>query len=49
MNNRVFWDSNIDLKNTKEQTCFSKFSGEDIAVINRRGLILSKITKNIDN
>ena len=49
MNNRVFWDANIDLKNTKKQTCFSKFSGEDIAVVNKRGLILSKITKNINN
>ena len=49
MNNRTFWDSGIQLNDSRVQTCFSKFQGKDIAVVDRRGLILSKITKNIDN
>lgn len=46
MNNRVFWDlrrNDYDPKNT--QTCFDKFTGEDIITMERRGLVISKVTK----
>ena len=46
MNNRIIskQKSNFDdLK--KAQTCFQKFVGEDLIKVQRRGLVLSKITK----
>ena len=45
MTNRVVWDE-IGFSNPKNaKTCFEKFLGEDIVKVKRRGLILSKITK----
>jgi len=50
MNNRTVWDIYSDFTTVKNpQTCFEKFSGEDIAKIQRRGLVLSKFTKNSHN
>ena len=50
MNNRTVWDIYSDFTAVKNpQTCFEKFSGEDIAKIQRRGLVLSKFTKNSHN
>jgi len=47
MNNRALWNLNInEIDKKTPKTCFEKFSGVDIAKIERRGLILSKITKN---
>ena len=49
MNNRIIWDLKSNLDNPKTaKTCFQKYKGEDIASIKRRGLTLSKITKNIN-
>ncbi len=46
MNNRVFWDLRKNDYNPKNaQTCFDKFTGEDIIKIERRNLVISKITK----
>ena len=46
MNNRVIWDIKNNTYNPKEaQTCFQKFSGEDLIKVQRRGLVISKITK----
>tara|TARA_B100001123_G_scaffold386086_1_gene460143 strand:- start:1898 stop:3478 length:1581 start_codon:yes stop_codon:yes gene_type:complete len=41
MNNRVIWDKTTQ----KIQTCFEKYSGDDLITVKRRGLIISKITK----
>ena len=47
MNNRALWNLNInEIDNKTPKTCFEKFSGIDIAKIEKRGLVLSKITKN---
>ena len=46
MNNRVIWDEKNNTYNPKKaQTCFQKFSGEDLIEVQRRGLVISKITK----
>ena len=46
MNNRAFWDEkNITYDPKKAQTCFQKFSGEDLIKVQRRGLVISKIIK----
>ena len=45
MNNRLIYDEK-NLKNYKNaETCFQRFSGNDLVVIKRNGLIISKITK----
>ena len=45
MNNRLIYDEK-NLKNYKNaETCFQRFSGSDLVVIKRNGLIISKITK----
>ena len=49
MNNRAIWtiiDKNSDLKN---YTCYQKYAGTDIATVSRKGLILSRISKNNSN
>jgi hypothetical protein len=46
MNNRVSWDvENTGYDLEKKQTCYQKFSGEDLIKVERRGLILSRMTK----
>lgn len=46
MNNRVIWENNPDKSNIKRrQTCFQKYIGEDLIKVEKRGLVLSKITK----
>ena len=46
MNNRVVWDKeNNTYDSKKAQTCFQKFSGEDLIILQRRGLVISKIIK----
>ena len=46
MNNRAFWDKKDKTYNpNKAQTCFKKYSGKDLIKVQRRGLIISKITK----
>ena len=46
MNNRVVWDLKSKSYNPKKaQTCFQKFNGKDLIKIQKRGLVLSKITK----
>ena len=46
MNNRVIWDKeNNTYDSNKAMTCFQKFSGEDWIILERRGLVLSKIIK----
>ena len=46
MNNRVIWDKkNNTYDSKKAQTCFQKFSGEDLITLKRRGLVISKIIK----
>ena len=46
MNNRVIWDLKSDDYNPKnKQTCFEKYKGEDLIKIEKRGLVLSKITR----
>ena len=45
-NNRVIWDEkNNTYDSKKAQTCFQKFSGEDLITLKRRGLVISKIIK----
>ena len=45
MNNRLIYDEK-NLKNYKNaETCFQRFIGNDLVVIKRNGLIISKITK----
>ena len=41
MTNRVIWDETTK----KAQTCFEKYSGNDLIKVQKRGLIISKITK----
>ena len=46
MNNRVARDKeNITYDSKKAQTCFQKFAGEDLIILQRRGLVISKIIK----
>ena len=46
MNNRVIWENNPDKSNIKRrQTCFQKYIGEDLIKVEKRGLVLSNITK----
>ena len=46
MNNRGVWDKKNNTYNSKKaQTCFQKFSGEDVITLQRRGLVISKIIK----
>ena len=46
MNNRVSWDlKNFGIDPKKKRTCFEKFPGIDLIKVQRRGLILSKVTK----
>ena len=46
MNNRAAPDKkNITYDSRKVQTCFQKFSGEDLIILQRRGLVISKIIK----
>ena len=46
MNNRVAQDKeNITYDTKKAQTCFQKFAGEDVIILQRRGLVISKIIK----
>ena len=50
MSNKVAWDSkNIEFNPNNTQTCFQKYAGEDVIKVERRELILSKITKKIKN
>ena len=43
MNNRIIFDQ--DVNSNKIETCFERFSGNDIINISVRGLVISKITK----
>ena len=46
MNNRAILDQkNNTYDSKKAQTCFQKFSGEDLITLKRRGLVVSKIIK----
>jgi len=46
MNNRVFLDKeNKSFDPKMARSCFQKFSGEDLIKIERRGLVIAKITK----
>ena len=46
MNNRVMWNKENNTYDPKQAlTCFQKFPGEDFVILERRGLVLSKITK----
>ena len=46
MTNRVIWDKKGNTYDPKTaKTCFQKFTGEDIIKLERRGLVISKITK----
>ena len=46
MNNRVIWDKKSDIYDSKTaETCFEKYSGNDLIEIKKRGLVISKITK----
>ncbi len=46
MNNRVIWDKmNNTYDSKKAQTCFQKFSGEDLIKLQRKGLVISKIIR----
>ena len=46
MNNRVVMNvENESYDSNKAQTCFQKYFGEDLITVERRGLILTKITK----
>ncbi len=46
MTNRVIWDKKNNTYDPKTaKTCFQKFVGEDIIKVQRRGLVISKITK----
>ena len=46
MINRAVWDKeNNTYDSKKAQTCFQKFSGEDLIILQRRGLVISKIIK----
>ena len=45
MNNRLIYDQK-NLKNYKNaETCFQRFRGDDLLVVKRNGLVISKITK----
>ena len=44
MINRAVWDKKNNTYDAKKaQTCFQKFSGEDLIILQRRGLVISKI------
>ena len=45
MNNRAVWE---DYMINDKKTCFEKFKGNDIVVVSKRGLIISKITEKIN-
>ena len=46
MNNRIISEQKSNFDDLKKaQTCFQKFVGEDLIKVQRRGLVLSKITK----
>ena len=46
MNNRAVRDKeNITYDPKKAQTCFQKYAGEDLIILQRRGLVISKIIK----
>ena len=46
MNNRTIWEKENDIYNPKKaKTCFQKFSGEDLIILERRGLVIAKIIK----
>jgi len=46
MNNRTIWEKENDMYDPKKaKTCFQKFSGEDLIILERRGLVIAKIIK----
>ena len=46
MNNRIISEQKSNFDDLKKaQTCFQKFVGEDLIKVQRRGLILSRMTK----
>jgi len=49
MNNRAIWTIIDENSNLKKYTCYQKYSGKDVAVVIRKGLILSRISKNNSN
>ena len=46
--NKVAAEINCDLnKLTEAETCFEKFKGEDLITVERNGLMLSTLRKNL--